>query len=128
LAYLLDTNALLWSIYRPSELGRNARRILEGEPVIYYSPISIAELRIKERLGRVKLPESLLDELEANGFFCLSFDAKHAWDLSRFGTLEKHDPFDRMILAQASAAKAKLITSDEILLGLNFDWVIDSRK
>jgi PIN domain nuclease of toxin-antitoxin system len=128
LAYLLDTNALLWSVFDPSQLGRSARRILENEPVIYYSPISIAELRIKEGLGRIQLPESFLDQLEANGFLSLSFDAIDAWYLNRFGTLAKHDPFDRMILAQASSARAKLITSDEILLGLNFDWVIDSRK
>ena len=36
------------------------------------------------------------------------------------------DPFDRMIMAAASANNKKLITSDSKILAMGFDWVLDA--
>jgi PIN domain nuclease of toxin-antitoxin system len=46
----------------------------------------------------------------------------------RFGSLAKHDPFDRLILAQASASGAKLVTADTALLSLNLDFILDAEN
>lgn len=39
----------------------------------------------------------------------------------------RHDPFDRMILAQAHVERMRLLTSDQVLLGLGFDWIVYAR-
>lgn len=42
--------------------------------------------------------------------------------------LNRHDPFDRMILAQAAARQHQLYTSDATLLGLGLPYVYDCRR
>lgn len=49
-------------------------------------------------------------------------------EILRFGSLAKHDPFDRLILSQASASGAKLITADRTLLALQLDFILDAEK
>jgi len=126
-AYLLDTNALVWLANGSAEIGRRTAALLEKQPVVYFTPLSIAELKIKEFIGRLSLPKDFLEQLTSEGLTSLDFETKHAWDVGRFESLIKHDPFDRLILAQAATSKLKLITSDEKLLGLGFDWVLNAR-
>jgi PIN domain nuclease of toxin-antitoxin system len=57
-----------------------------------------------------------------------SFSADHALELTRFGSLIDHDPFDRMILAQASAERCQLLTADQRLLSLDLDFVVDATR
>ncbi|MDN5796628.1 MAG: hypothetical protein L0H79_12845 [Intrasporangium sp.] len=57
----------------------------------------------------------------------MPFHASHAKEVGRFAALAHHDPFDRMLLAQASAEGMRFLTSDAVLLGLGLDWVVDAR-
>lgn len=57
----------------------------------------------------------------------LPFRERHAVTMSQFPQLARHDPFDRMLLAQAQAEDLMLLTSDRVLLGLGHDWVVDAR-
>jgi PIN domain nuclease of toxin-antitoxin system len=45
-----------------------------------------------------------------------------------FPTLRKHDPFDRMLIAQAKVEEMILLSSDGVLLGLRSALIVDSRK
>ena len=45
----------------------------------------------------------------------------------RFPALVRHDPFDRMILAQAEAERMTLLTADRTLLVLGQTWIVDAR-
>ena len=126
--YLLDTQVLQWFITGSDELGQGTRKILETEPNLHFTPISIAEFRIKEMLGRIKVMPQLTLALQAEGLLPLSYNPNHAEEISRFGSLTRHDPFDRMILAQASAERINLITADRKLLDLNLAWLINARS
>ena len=128
MSHLLDTHALLWFVAGSKSLGKTTRSLIERNPAVYYSPISIAELRLKDAKGRLQLPNDLPQLIEAQGIPPLDYQVAHADEISRFGSLVNHDPFDRMILAQASATGLKLITADSRLLSLGFSWVINARK
>jgi PIN domain nuclease of toxin-antitoxin system len=42
--WLLDTHAMLWMLYGDRRLSRNARRIIQGSPSLYYSTVSFWEI------------------------------------------------------------------------------------
>lgn len=126
--YLLDTQSLLWFANNPDELGRAAYRLIVSAVWVGYSPISIAELEVKRMIGKIRRSSELESLLFEEEIFELPFAAAHAKELARFGTLVKHDPFDRLIVAQAAAEKCHLITADQKLLDLGFDWILDARE
>lgn len=126
--YLLDTQSLLWFAHNPEELGRTAYRLIINAISVVYSPISIAELEVKRMIGKLG-PSSELESLLVNQeIFEMPFTSEHARQVSRFGSLVNHDPFDRFIVAQAAAENCHLITADQKLLDLGFDWILDARE
>jgi PIN domain nuclease of toxin-antitoxin system len=40
----------------------------------------------------------------------------------------RHDPFDRLLVAQAACAGLRLLTADQVLLGLDRDFIIDASR
>lgn len=123
---LLDTNALIHALTKPSFLGPNARRSLESSSEVYVSSLSFLEIAIKERLSG-RSPSDFLDFSERSNIHHLPFVAKDASHIRDFTALIGHDPFDRAILAQASRNNATLLTSDRRLLDLGLSWVQDSQ-
>lgn len=126
---LLDTNALLW-VYRDSErLGARAREQIAAASRVYFSSVSVLEVVIKNMLGRTPLPggEGFPDVFRRSGLEELPFTVDHATALGQFTTLARHDPFDRMILAQAAGERMRLLTSDATLLALGKPWIHDAR-
>ena len=55
-----------------------------------------------------------------------SITPEHTAGLVRFPELVGHDPFDRILMAQALVEQIPLLTADRILLGLGLDWVLDA--
>jgi PIN domain nuclease of toxin-antitoxin system len=43
-------------------------------------------------------------------------------------TARRHDPFDRLIVAQASCAGLRLLTADHVLLDLRRDFILDASR
>ena len=126
--FLLDTNALLAAVFRPSQLGKNTSRIVQHSQDVCYSSLSAAELAIKHMLGKLKLAAPIHEILPGIDFQEIPFDNVAASQLYSFPGLVRHEPFDRMILATASSNKTSLITSDRKLLDLGFDWILDSQE
>lgn len=127
MTYLLDTNALIWGAIDYKKLGRKTLQILMTERNVFFSSLSAAEINIKTAKKRTFTGQQVVEWAVSEGFHELKFNASHAEQISRFGSLAKHDPFDRLILAQAACEGMTLLTADETLLGLSFDWVQDSR-
>lgn len=127
---LLDTNALIWLIGHVDggSLGSNARNAVQQADGVYISSINILEIRVKSMLGKLEANDNLLNDIAAAGLKTLSFDVSHADELTKFPGLNKHDPFDRMLLAQAQIEGMSLLTADTFLLGLGLPFIIDARK
>ena len=124
--YLLDTNVILYAAMAPEKLGKNTKRVLEESPRVFFSPISITELEVKSLKKKLPAALNLHQDLAEQDFAERPFTAKHATAIRSFPSLIIHDPYDRMLLAQASEENLTLITSDQVLLALNFPWVLDA--
>lgn len=123
---LLDTHVAYWAITSPKRLGGKARRLIELAEVVCVSAISIAEIRIKQMSGKLAAAHDYAKAFQESGFKIADFDVESADAISRFGSLANHDPFDRLILGQASATATHFITADRTILALNPAFVIDA--
>lgn len=124
---LLDTNAAIWAAKEPKRLGKEAKRRIESDAENILSAISIIEIEMKTAAGKLSLSDKPFALFHGAGLHVAPFDSSAAREFSRFGSLQSHDPFDRMIVSQAAALDATLITSDRQLLGLGFEWIIDAQ-
>lgn len=112
---LLDTHLLLWAAGDPDKLSAPARSLLEdlGNRLIF-SSASVWETAIKFRLQRPDFsidPYRLHQGLLANGYDELPITGEHAVATIKLPPIHK-DPFDRMLIAQASVEGLILLTSD----------------
>lgn len=124
--YLLDSNVIVHSALAPQFLGRSTRKIITEHPQVFFSPISISEITLK--ILKRKLPDlgNLHDQLVSQAIYEKSYNSNHSQELRTFTSLIDHDPYDRMLLAQASAENLTFITGDKKLLELGFTWIQDS--
>jgi PIN domain nuclease of toxin-antitoxin system len=79
-------------------------------------------------LGKLSIPADFSRKLTAQGLALLSITAEHAEAIRDFPELVSHDPFDRLLVAQASRAGLRLLTADQILLALGRDFIVDAGR
>ena len=117
---LLDTHLLLWAIGRPGKLSAAARKLITNpRNELLFSVASIWEIAIKYTLNRAKFrsdPGVIRNGLLENGYEELPVLAEHAMTTTTLPLLH-HDPFDRLLVAQATVEGLVLLTSDETLVG-----------
>lgn len=115
---LLDTHVLLWAAGSPDQLSSDARTLLE-DPVneLIFSAASLWEIAIKRSLGRADfqvdarvLRRGLLD----NGYLELPITSEHAVFIDSLPPIHK-DPFDRILVAQATVEGITLLTGDALV-------------
>jgi PIN domain nuclease of toxin-antitoxin system len=123
---LLDSQALLWLLDDNPRLGPQARQAITSAEGVHVSAATIWELTIKTMLGKLTVPADLASTLPAQGLELLSITAEHAEAIRDFPELTRHDPFDRLITAQASRTGLQLLTADHILLSLHRDFILDA--
>jgi PIN domain nuclease of toxin-antitoxin system len=131
---LLDSQTLLWFMQGDPRLGREATRLLETVPFLHFSAVSVMELKMKSlSLGpngkpKLELPSNFVQMLSEGGFKELTLESNDSAELSKFLVLQRHDPMDRMLLAQASRNQMRFLTADRVLLSLGLDWVVDAQE
>lgn len=123
---LLDSQAALWVMSGSPRLGPRARTAIVRSTVTHVSVASIWELTIKSMLGRLDLPSGFAGRVAEQGLALLDITAEHAEALRAFPELSRHDPFDRLIVAQAAVERLTLLTADRVLLDLGRDFVVDA--
>lgn len=110
----LDSHVVIW-LYAGEHhrIGAAARKRLTTD-IVKISPMVRLELAYLAEVGRITdPPERILRELE--GSIGLALDDQpfdRVADVAAHITFTR-DPFDRIIVAQAIVAKARLITKDE---------------
>lgn len=115
---LLDTHVLIWAAGFPERLSAGARATL-ADPAseLLFSAASLWEIAIKSALGRedFSLDARLLRrELLDNGYTELPVTGEHAVMVGSLPPIHK-DPFDRLLVAQATVEGVTLLTADEIV-------------
>ena len=115
---LLDTQLLLWAAGHPKRLPKDARDLInDPENELVFSAASLWEIAIKNRLGRRDfkadvrlLRRGLLD----NGYSELPIASDHVVAIESLPSLHK-DPFDQILVAQATVEGITLLTSDAVI-------------
>lgn len=115
---LLDTHLLLWAAGSPGQLPAKARILMEDlQNELLFSAASLWEIVIKRSLGRSDfqvdarvLRRGLLD----NGYQELAITSEHAVFIDSLPLLHK-DPFDRILVAQATVEGITLLTADVLV-------------
>jgi PIN domain nuclease of toxin-antitoxin system len=122
---LLDTQAFLWVVDGNPRLGAKARERIAGSGGTYVSSATVWELTIKSMLGKVEVPVPLHQSIVAQGLLELPVTNEHVERMREFPELVRHDPFDRMLVAQAASAGLTLLTADRVLLALKRRFIVD---
>ena len=125
---LLDSQALLWLLDDNPRLGRQSRQAITSAQGVHVSAATVWELTIKTMLGKLSVPADLSKRLTAQGLVLLSITAEHAEALRDFPELSRHDPFDRLLVAQASRTGLRLLTANQVLLDLDRDFILDASR
>ncbi|MCX5875376.1 MAG: type II toxin-antitoxin system VapC family toxin [Deltaproteobacteria bacterium] len=115
---LLDTHLLLWAAGSPARLSETARLLLEDQQnELLFSAASLWEIVIKRGLGRSDfqvdarvLRRGLLD----NGYEELTITSAHTVAIDSLPLIHK-DPFDRILVAQATVEGIILLTADALV-------------
>jgi len=113
--FILDTHLLLWAASGSAKLPKDARALLEDKNnELIFSAASLWEVAIKQSLGRDDfsvdarlLRRGLLD----NGYQELPIASEHVVAIDSLPEIHK-DPFDRILVTQATVEGITLLTSD----------------
>lgn len=113
---LLDTHALYWYIEGDPQLSAIARTLIQdASNEVLISPASYWEIAIKVSLGKWRLNrpyEDFIDiGLKQYGFLILPILPAHTARLIEIPFHHK-DPFDRLLVAQALAEGASVVSAD----------------
>jgi PIN domain nuclease of toxin-antitoxin system len=112
---LPDTHLIVWAFDAPARVPPGAAALIaDPENRIYFSAATIWEVAIKSALNRLDFqidPLSLREGLLANGYLELPITSAHAAAVRDLPPIHK-DPFDRILIAQASAERITLLTTD----------------
>jgi PIN domain nuclease of toxin-antitoxin system len=125
---LLDSQVALWVLDDSPRLGPQARQMIRSTTTVHVSAATVWELTIKAMLGKLSVPDKLAARLVEQGLSPLSITAEHVEALREFPELTPHDPFDRLLVAQASHAGLQLLTADRVLLGLRRDFIVNATR
>jgi len=110
--YLLDTHVLLWWLADLPRLSTEAREVIENESnALMVSAASIWEMSIKRTLGRLDFPNNLPEVLADANIDVLPITIEHTLAIGEL-PMHHHDPFDRMLIAQARVEGVTLISAD----------------
>jgi len=115
LKLLLDTHAALWFLAADERLSENARRHLTDESnQVLLSAAVVWEVAIKRALGKLTVPDEYLSLLLDAGVTPLAVSLAHAAGVEHLPAHHR-DPFDRMLVSQATIEGAAIVSNDEAL-------------
>lgn len=110
---LLDTHAFLW--WRDDALSPRATEVIaDPSNDVFVSAVSAWEIAIKRSIGRLKLDGDVEAMLHEDNMRALNITIAHA-TLAGELPLHHRDPFDRLLVAQATIEQLVLITGDKAM-------------
>ena len=117
--FLLDTHLLLWAANEPERLSARAVTLMsDPDHELLFSAASLWEISVKNGLGRgdFKVDTRLLRRgLLDNDYTELAITSAHVVFVESLPLIHK-DPFDRILVAQASVEGITLLTADSTVI------------
>lgn len=88
-------------------------KIEDPRTQVLVSAVCVWEAAIKSALGKLRVPENLLERLDEFAFERLPVTDTHAWAVRALPPIH-NDPFDRLLAAQAVCERATIVSADTI--------------
>lgn len=116
---LLDTHVFLWWDSQPDKLSQYVLSLLQNpQNELFLSVASVWEMQIKQQLGklelRLPLAQLITDQQFISDLQMLPILQAHALGVADLPPIHK-DPFDRMLIAQASIEQMSLVSADGLI-------------
>ena len=115
-AVLLDTCALIWLGFNSEELTPKMREAIETASVLYVSPVSLWEIALKHKKGKLTLktsPREWYSRVQREyGIMFLPLTPGSAFRSVELPDIH-NDPADRFIIATALENDLPVVTSDD---------------
>ena len=113
---LFDTHTCLWLGSSPEKLSHTALTACDNpENQLYLSVVSAWEIQIKTQINRLRLDvplnQMIQEQQSTNDLKILSVELHYVYALENL-PLHHNDPFDRLLIAQARAEQAWLVSAD----------------
>jgi PIN domain nuclease of toxin-antitoxin system len=128
---LLDTHILLWATASPDRLPKKVLALInDAHNELFYSAASIWEIVIINSLGRKDFridPRLFRAALEDHGYQQIPITCEHVLLVQGLPPLHK-DPFDRLLVAQASVEGMGLLTLDQAVIDYGGTVILDGER
>lgn len=129
---LLDTNLIIFAMYKPETLNSEAIEWLNNtQHTFFYSVLSLWEIEIKHNKNPNVMPltAQMVEKLCIQcGMKKLNLCSKHIYNLKSLvlpDNAPRHkDPFDKMLLCQANIDNLTFLTHDSKLPNYGLDCVV----
>ncbi len=111
--YLLDTHTLIWALDRPEALSNRALKAVGSGPNVL-SVVTYWEVMVKSMKGTLDVGDPRVwwqEALEQLAATLLVLRPQHIAAVYELAPIHK-DPFDRMLVAQATIEGLALVSSD----------------
>jgi PIN domain nuclease of toxin-antitoxin system len=123
MSLLLDTHVALWGLTADATLADDLLERLRSDPDIFLSPVTIWEINIKQAAGKLIGPTGLAERVAEMGFRELPVTHSHAMVAGRLPPHHR-DPFDRMLVAQATVERLTMVTRDADIRRYDVDILV----
>ena len=121
---LLDTHVVLWWLSDDPTLSDAARSaIADPENTVFLSAVCVWEIRIKQGIGKLDLPENFGEVLAQQHFPELAVTVRHADAIVGLPPIHR-DPFDRLLVTQAMVEKMTIVTRDPFIADYEIDTIV----
>ena len=121
---LLDTHTVLWWLSDDPALSETARAaIADPENTVFLSAVVVWEIRIKQGIGKLDLPDDFGEVLDGQRFAELPVTVDHAHTIAELPAVHR-DPFDRMLVAQAMVEHMVIVTRDKSIADYDVDVIV----
>ena len=108
---LIDTHVALWWL-AGEPVGEEAeRQLTDSTNRVLLSAAVVWEIAIKRSLGKLDAPADLVEVLTSAGAAPAPITLEHAATVERLPHHHR-DPFDRLLVAQASVEGATIVSAD----------------
>ncbi|HEX4322686.1 MAG TPA: type II toxin-antitoxin system VapC family toxin [Acidobacteriaceae bacterium] len=112
---LLDSNVLIFLEQNPKRIPLSTLQRISTAQHVFVSAVTAWELGIKQARGQLALARPVSQLVSARSMIELPVTIQHG-ETVRSLPLHHHDPFDRMLVAQAMIEGLIFVTSDKFLL------------
>ncbi|RLB56501.1 MAG: PIN domain nuclease [Deltaproteobacteria bacterium] len=121
---LLDTHAALWWLSDDPTLSASARAMIaDPENTVFLSAVVVWEIRIKQGIGKLDLPDDFGEVLDSQRFPELPVTVDHAHAIADLPSIHR-DPFDRMLVAQAIVERMTIVTRDKSIAAYDVNVIV----